>query len=220
MALFPASGGGEPDEASMNDWWNFWDKNKISYLNWAVDNKGEGSAALNPNTVASDVGTPSHWSKSGQIVQDHLKKMTNGVSCSGKPNNSGSSPPKSNNKNNGTVSKNKGGNNNKGGNTNNNNKNGGKISISLNVDSSWGNGANYKIIIKNTGTSAICSVTFQVTPVGKQTINVWNAKSLSGGKYSISNIKINAGGTNNEIGMGVSGSSKAPKISLINIGKC
>ncbi|CAK5087462.1 unnamed protein product [Meloidogyne enterolobii] len=73
-----ASGGGNMDTGSMNEWWNFWDKNKISYLNWAVDNKGEGSAALNPNTVASDVGNPSHWSASGKFVQAHLKNMNNG----------------------------------------------------------------------------------------------------------------------------------------------
>ncbi|KAL7080423.1 hypothetical protein ACQ4LE_000215 [Meloidogyne hapla] len=78
-----ATGGGQIDEGSMNDWWNFWDKNNISYLNWAIDNKGEGSAALVPNTVASDVGTPSHWSKSGQMVQNKLKFMNTGVSCNG-----------------------------------------------------------------------------------------------------------------------------------------
>ena len=66
------------DTASMNEWWSFWDKNKISYLNWALSNKGEGSAALNPNTVASDVGNPSHWSASGKFVQAHLKNMNNG----------------------------------------------------------------------------------------------------------------------------------------------
>uniref|UniRef100_A0A915MU81 Endoglucanase n=1 Tax=Meloidogyne javanica TaxID=6303 RepID=A0A915MU81_MELJA len=78
-----ASGGGNIDTVSMNEWWGFWDKNNISYLNWALNNKGEGSAALNPNTVASDVGNPSHWSASGKFVQAHLKNMNNGVSCDG-----------------------------------------------------------------------------------------------------------------------------------------
>ncbi|CAK5087465.1 unnamed protein product [Meloidogyne enterolobii] len=78
-----ATGGGGMDTASMTEWWTFWDKNKISYLNWAISNKGEGSAALNPNTVASDVGNPDHWSASGKFVQSHLKNMDNGVSCDG-----------------------------------------------------------------------------------------------------------------------------------------
>ncbi|CAK5087463.1 unnamed protein product [Meloidogyne enterolobii] len=78
-----ATGGGGMDTASMNEWWTFWDKNKISYLNWAISNKGEGSAALNPNTVASDVGNPDHWSADGKFVQSHLKNMDNGVSCDG-----------------------------------------------------------------------------------------------------------------------------------------
>uniref|UniRef100_A0A915N2P9 cellulase n=1 Tax=Meloidogyne javanica TaxID=6303 RepID=A0A915N2P9_MELJA len=61
-----ASGSGNMDTGSMNEC-----------------NKGEGSAALNPNTVASDVGNPSHWSASGKFVQAHLKNMNNGVSCDG-----------------------------------------------------------------------------------------------------------------------------------------
>nr|CAD2161863.1 unnamed protein product [Meloidogyne enterolobii] len=98
------------DTGSMNEWWNFWDKNKISYLNWAVSNKGEGSAALNPNTVASDVGNPSHWSPSGKFVQAHLKNMNNGVSCSGSNSNNAAPSPSNNNsnKNNGAPSKNNG----------------------------------------------------------------------------------------------------------------
>nr|CAD2158393.1 unnamed protein product [Meloidogyne enterolobii] len=78
-----AGGGGNMDTGSMNEWWSFWDKNNISYLNWALSNKGEGAAALNPNTVASDVGNPSHWSASGKFVQAHLKYMNNGISCDG-----------------------------------------------------------------------------------------------------------------------------------------
>uniref|UniRef100_A0A914M1D6 Endoglucanase n=1 Tax=Meloidogyne incognita TaxID=6306 RepID=A0A914M1D6_MELIC len=223
-----AGGGGNMDTGSMNEWWSFWDKNKISYLNWALSNKGEGSAALNPNTVSSDVGNPSHWSASGKFVQAHLKNMNNGVSCSGgNPNNAAPSPSNNNNnKNNGAPSKNNGGattpkkNGTKTDPNKNNSKGGGKISISLTADQTWPGGANYKIIVKNTGNAPVCSVTFQVAPVAKQSINVWNANNLSGGKYSISNVKINAGGTYNNVGMGVSGSSSAPKISLVSSGNC
>uniref|UniRef100_A0A914L940 Glycoside hydrolase family 5 domain-containing protein n=1 Tax=Meloidogyne incognita TaxID=6306 RepID=A0A914L940_MELIC len=167
-----AGGGGNMDTASMNEWWSFWDKNKISYLNWALSNKGEGSAALNPNTVASDVGNPSHWSASGKFVQAHLKNMNNGVSCSGGKQNNAAPSPSNNNNNNGAPIKNNGGttpkkNGTKTDTTKNNSKGGGKISISLNAEQTWPGGANYKIIVKNTGNAPVCSVTFQIAPVAK-----------------------------------------------------
>jgi hypothetical protein len=54
------------------------DKNKISYLNWALDNKAEGSAALNPGTGVSQLSDDSSLSSSGRLVKTKLKSMNNG----------------------------------------------------------------------------------------------------------------------------------------------
>jgi len=78
-----ASGGGSVDAQSSAEWWNFLDANKISYANWAIDNKSEASAALQPGTSSSQVGDDSRLTESGKLVKNKLKSQNNGVSCSG-----------------------------------------------------------------------------------------------------------------------------------------
>nr|BAB68523.1 beta-1,4-endoglucanase [Pratylenchus penetrans] len=78
-----ADGNGGMDQASSQEWWTFLDNNKISYVNWALDAKNEKSAALNPGTQPSQVGSDSVLSESGKLVKAQLKKQNNGVSCSG-----------------------------------------------------------------------------------------------------------------------------------------
>jgi endoglucanase len=73
-----ASGGGNVDVQSTNEWWSFLDSNKISYANWAVDNKAEGSAALKPGTTSSQVGDDWRLTTSGRLVKNKLKSMNNG----------------------------------------------------------------------------------------------------------------------------------------------
>nr|CDM79919.1 endoglucanase-2 precursor [Pratylenchus vulnus]CDM79920.1 endoglucanase-2 precursor [Pratylenchus vulnus] len=76
-----ADGNGGVDSTSAQEWWTFLENNKISYANWAVDAKSEGSAALNPGTQPSQVGSDSVLTASGKLVKDQLKSKSNGVSC-------------------------------------------------------------------------------------------------------------------------------------------
>ena len=76
-----ADGNGGVDTNESNLWWNFLDQNKISYINWSVADKDEGSAALKPGTTAQQVGDPSKTTTSGQFVKSKLTSQNNGVSC-------------------------------------------------------------------------------------------------------------------------------------------
>jgi len=73
-----ADGGGGVDTASSNEWWTFLEANKISYANWAVDAKSEGSAALVPGTQPSQVGSDSVLTASGKLVKAKLLASNNG----------------------------------------------------------------------------------------------------------------------------------------------
>lgn len=50
------------------------DQNNISYINWAIDNKGEKSAALQSNATPADVCTDSKDSESGTFVKTMMRK--------------------------------------------------------------------------------------------------------------------------------------------------
>jgi endoglucanase len=50
------------------------DKNKISYINWSIGNKGESSSALQTGTGPNDVCTDSRDTQSGQFVKSMLRK--------------------------------------------------------------------------------------------------------------------------------------------------
>nr|VDC48532.1 endoglucanase-8 [Pratylenchus vulnus] len=78
-----ADGNGGVDEQSSKDWWTFLDNNKISYANWALDAKSEGSAALKSGTQPAQAGSDSVLTASGKLVKQKLKSQSNGVSCSG-----------------------------------------------------------------------------------------------------------------------------------------
>uniref|UniRef100_A0A914Q0S8 Glycoside hydrolase family 5 domain-containing protein n=1 Tax=Panagrolaimus davidi TaxID=227884 RepID=A0A914Q0S8_9BILA len=74
-------GNGPVDTDESNKWWNFLDQNKISYINWSIADKDEGSAALKPGTTAQQVGDNSKTTTSGQFVKKKLVSQHNGVSC-------------------------------------------------------------------------------------------------------------------------------------------
>uniref|UniRef100_A0A914CKY1 Glycoside hydrolase family 5 domain-containing protein n=1 Tax=Acrobeloides nanus TaxID=290746 RepID=A0A914CKY1_9BILA len=76
-----ADGGGAVDTNESNLWWNFLDENQISYVNWALDDKDEGSAALIPGTTSQQVGDDSRLTASGRFVKDKYKSQNNGVHC-------------------------------------------------------------------------------------------------------------------------------------------
>jgi len=75
-----ADGGGAVDEASTAKWIAFLDKNNMSYLNWAIEDKSEGAAALLPGTSASQVGDDSKLTASGKYVKAMIKSKNTGVS--------------------------------------------------------------------------------------------------------------------------------------------
>uniref|UniRef100_A0A914HDZ2 Glycoside hydrolase family 5 domain-containing protein n=1 Tax=Globodera rostochiensis TaxID=31243 RepID=A0A914HDZ2_GLORO len=69
----PSTGDGMSDLGETLQWYEFLDNNRISYINWAVDDKSEQSAALQPNSVPADVcsdakstsGEFNRWEKCG-----------------------------------------------------------------------------------------------------------------------------------------------------------
>ena len=69
------TGDGRIDEQATRAWWDFMERNKISYLNWSVGSKRETSAALLPGS-SSKGGWPDRLiSRSGKLVREQLRKM-------------------------------------------------------------------------------------------------------------------------------------------------
>uniref|UniRef100_A0A183C5X7 Cellulase domain-containing protein n=1 Tax=Globodera pallida TaxID=36090 RepID=A0A183C5X7_GLOPA len=68
----PATGDGMSDLGETLQWYEFLDNNRISYINWAVDDKSEQSAALQPNSVPADVCSDAKLSTSGEFVKRDL----------------------------------------------------------------------------------------------------------------------------------------------------
>nr|USZ80409.1 glycoside hydrolase family 5 subfamily 2 [Tetropium fuscum] len=63
-----ADGDGDVDVDSTDAWWTWLDTNKMSYLNWAISDKDEGSNALLVNTTAANVCLEDYLSTSGLLV--------------------------------------------------------------------------------------------------------------------------------------------------------
>ncbi|KAH7668155.1 beta-1,4-endoglucanase [Aphelenchoides avenae] len=78
-----ADGGGNQQiyTAEADAWFKEMDRLKISYVNWAIDDKSESSAALKPGTQPSQVGNANQWSNGGKYIQKMLKSKNNGVKC-------------------------------------------------------------------------------------------------------------------------------------------
>uniref|UniRef100_A0A915E2N8 Glycoside hydrolase family 5 domain-containing protein n=1 Tax=Ditylenchus dipsaci TaxID=166011 RepID=A0A915E2N8_9BILA len=72
------------DEAEA--WYKFSEKNKLSYINWALDDKKENAAAFKPGTkpVLAEMCKDSNLTQSGNFVQDYYKALDNGVKCGAK----------------------------------------------------------------------------------------------------------------------------------------
>jgi endoglucanase len=65
------------DEATL--WWDFDDEHKLSYVNWAMDDKYEADSALISNTNPSQIGDPSRWTASGKLVNQKYQSTDQGV---------------------------------------------------------------------------------------------------------------------------------------------
>ncbi|MCF4101176.1 glycoside hydrolase family 5 protein [Gillisia sp. M10.2A] len=68
----PASGDGMIDKEESNKWWDFLDKNKLSWCNWSLASKNESSAAFLPGTKPCQISKDSHLSNSGRLVKTKL----------------------------------------------------------------------------------------------------------------------------------------------------
>ncbi len=77
-----ASGNNGFNAAESQTWWDFLEANKLSSCNWAVDNKSETSAALNPGTGISG-WTANQLSQSGTLVKAYIKGKCNSVLVTG-----------------------------------------------------------------------------------------------------------------------------------------
>ena len=74
-----ATGDGPVDVDESRRWWDFLEKNKISYLNWSIADKNETSAALLPGAPPQGGWTDAQISKSGKLVRDQIRTMNAGA---------------------------------------------------------------------------------------------------------------------------------------------
>ena len=70
-----ATGDGPVDEAETRRWWDFMEKNKISYLAWSIADKRESSAALLPGGSTKGGWPDDMISPSGKLIREQIRKM-------------------------------------------------------------------------------------------------------------------------------------------------
>nr|ABX79356.1 GHF5 endoglucanase precursor [Pratylenchus coffeae] len=209
-----ADGNGGVDSTSSQEWWTFSENNKISYANWAVDAKSEGSAALNPGTSPSQVGSDSVLTASGKLVKAQLVGKSNGVSCSG----GGGGATTTTTKAGGTTTTTKA--------TTTTKSSGGgggsaTVSASISVTSTWNGGGQFSVVIKNTGSKAVCKVVFKINLASGQTISgIWNADGSSPQYSTPSWMNLAAGATYQDTGFTVSGGSATPSVTVVSATAC
>jgi endoglucanase len=68
-----ASGDGAVDQTETTLWWQFLDENKISWCNWSIADKVEGSAALKPGASANGSWTAENLTTSGTFIRNELR---------------------------------------------------------------------------------------------------------------------------------------------------
>jgi endoglucanase len=68
-----ATGDGPVDEMETVKWWTFLDENKISWCNWSVADKVEGSAALHPGASETGGWSVTQLTTSGLMVRKQLR---------------------------------------------------------------------------------------------------------------------------------------------------
>jgi endoglucanase len=70
-----ANGNGKVDVEETRRWFDFMEKNKISYLNWSIADKDESSAALLPGASPKGSWPDDMISQSGKLTRDQLRRM-------------------------------------------------------------------------------------------------------------------------------------------------
>uniref|UniRef100_A0A914I0L6 Endoglucanase n=1 Tax=Globodera rostochiensis TaxID=31243 RepID=A0A914I0L6_GLORO len=222
-----ADGNGNIDTNSISSWWSLMDNLKISYLNWAISDKSETCSALKPGTPAANVGVSSSWTTSGNMVADHDKKKSTGVSCSGSTS-SGSSSSNSGNSAATTTTKKPPSNsgqttNQKPSSSAGSSSSSGSASASVTVVSTntWNGGGQVNFEVKNTGSTTLCGVKFSVTlPAGTTVAGSWNMNAAGSNEYTLpSYINIKAKEANKDAGMTLNGSGK-PTAKVLSTTAC
>ena len=79
-----ASGNGNVDTASSDEWLTFLEENGISWCNWSLCNKNESSAALKSSATANGSVSDSVLSTSGAYVKKAMLKYSGADTTSGK----------------------------------------------------------------------------------------------------------------------------------------
>uniref|UniRef100_A0A183BXM4 Endoglucanase n=1 Tax=Globodera pallida TaxID=36090 RepID=A0A183BXM4_GLOPA len=173
--------------------------------------KSETCSALKPGTPAANVGVSSSWTPSGNLVADHDKKKSTGVSCSGSTS-SGSSSSNSGNSAAKTTTKKPS-----------SSAGSGSASASVTVVStnSWNGGGQVNFEFKNTGSTPLCGVKFSVTlPAGTTVGGSWNMNAAGSNEYTLpSYINIKPNGANKDAGMTLNGSGK-PTAKVVSATAC
>ena len=70
-----ATGNGPVDVAETRRWWDFLEKNRISYLAWSIADKRETSAALLPGASTKGGWPDAMISQSGKLIREQVRKM-------------------------------------------------------------------------------------------------------------------------------------------------
>lgn len=79
-----ANGDGKVDAEETRRWWDFMEKNKISYLAWSIADKRESSAALLPGASPKGGWPDSKISESGKLIRAQLRAKNAPSSTSAK----------------------------------------------------------------------------------------------------------------------------------------
>lgn len=68
-----ASGAGKLDSVQAKVWWDFLDKNKISWCNWSVADKDETASIIKPGSSATGGWKEEDLTPSGVLVRDEIR---------------------------------------------------------------------------------------------------------------------------------------------------
>lgn len=69
-----ATGNGPVDLASSQEWWDWAERNGVSYLAWSIGDRNETSAALQPGAPAWGWGD-GQLTPAGRLMRSHLRRM-------------------------------------------------------------------------------------------------------------------------------------------------
>jgi endoglucanase len=69
-----ADGNGKVDSTETRRWLDFMDRHKLSWANWSITDRDEGTAALRPGSPGTGGWTAAHITNSGNYVRNELRR--------------------------------------------------------------------------------------------------------------------------------------------------